>query len=439
MRLRRIILLVGGLLLASAGVVLGMFFFSSTQRTVSPPPTIIVQAFYPGANAPTVAETVAAPIEQQVNGVEQMVSLSSRSVSDGSYTLRIEFKPGTDLDTAQRLVQERVSLASSLLPEVVQREGITIRKKLLEPLMLLSLTSPDGRYDELYLSNYASLRVKDELARLPGVGDVVLFGEQHLQMRIAIDGNKLAAHQLAVAEVVKALHDQEIQIAPVAMRDRKSVESNKFVLFCRTSGNTEDSRTLHGIVLPATTTDGQVVRLVDVASIELDRSIVSGASINGEPGVLLGIQPSPQASPTEVSRVVLEKWEELRATAPEELAHEVALDFTPQLAGRTNSATPEYLVVDVPNSADIGAGQLTQLLIRPARQVRELPGLTNVIALTRHPFTLVQNQPCFLIAFTAQNHRKASREQLASQVRLAIDDSNLPPCRILVNEPADLP
>src|SRR5205823_1327749 len=137
------------------------------------PLVISVQAVYPGANAKTIADTVAAPIEQQVNGVENMLSMSSQSANDGSYTLHITFKAGTDLDIAQVLVHNRVDIATPGLPDPVKRAGVSVWKKSPEPLLLVSLTSPDKRFDEFYLSNYATINVKDELARLPGVGDVV--------------------------------------------------------------------------------------------------------------------------------------------------------------------------------------------------------------------------------------------------------------------------
>ncbi len=147
------------------------------------PLVISVQAFYPGANAQTVADTVAAPIEEQINGVEHMLSMSSQSASDGSYMLLVTFEAGTDLDTALVLVQNRASLALPVIPALVQQAAITVHKKSPEPLVLVSLTSPDNKFDDLFLSNYATISVKDELARVPGVSDIVLFGQRNHRMR----------------------------------------------------------------------------------------------------------------------------------------------------------------------------------------------------------------------------------------------------------------
>src|SRR5205807_9316253 len=177
------------------------------------PPSIIVMCNYPGASAQVVAESVAAPIEQQVNGVEDMIYMSSQSANDGSYSLTVTFKPGVDLNFAQVLVQNRVNLALPLLPEVVKQTGVTTRKRSPDILMGLALTSPDGRYSQLYLSNFALMQIKDELARVPGVGDVFLFGQRDYSMRLWVDPHKLATRGLSAGDVVKAIREQNNQVA----------------------------------------------------------------------------------------------------------------------------------------------------------------------------------------------------------------------------------
>src|SRR5882757_8585023 len=156
------------------------------------PPTVQFDCNYPGASAQVVAQTVAAPIEQQVNGVEDMLYMSSQCTNDGSYTLTVTFKPGVDLNLAHVLVQNRVSLSMPLLPDVVRQTGVTTKKRAPDILLTVSLNSPDGRYDQLYLSNYAVLRVKDELSRLPGISEVLVFGQRDYSMRIWLDPEKLA-------------------------------------------------------------------------------------------------------------------------------------------------------------------------------------------------------------------------------------------------------
>src|SRR5262245_33326413 len=176
------------------------------------PQVISVTASYPGANAQVVADSVAAPIDHQVNGVENMLSMTSACTNDGTYTLQITFKEGTNLDLAQVLVQNRVALAQPAIPAVVQNTGFIVRKRSPHPLVLVSLTSADGRFDSLYLSNSATIRIKDDLGRVPGVGDVVLFGQRDYRMRVLLDADKLAARNLTPTDVIMALGEQNVQV-----------------------------------------------------------------------------------------------------------------------------------------------------------------------------------------------------------------------------------
>src|ERR671922_417046 len=172
------------------------------------PPTVQVTTRYPGASAKTVIDTVALPIEQQVNGVEDMLYMQSYSGADGSYSLTVTFKIGTDLNFAQVLVQNRVAAATASLPQAVQSQGVTVQKKSTAILLFVTLTSPDNRYDSLYLANYATISLKDELARLPGVGNVVVFGAGQYSMRIWLDPEKLQARGLTPSDVVNSLQQQ---------------------------------------------------------------------------------------------------------------------------------------------------------------------------------------------------------------------------------------
>src|ERR671922_1273794 len=176
------------------------------------PPTVQVTTRYPGASAKTVIDTVALPIEQQVNGVEDMLYMQSYSGADGSYSLTVTFKVGVDLNTAQVLVQNRVSSALSQLPQAVQSQGVVVQKNSPAILQIVTLTSPDARYDSLYLANYATINLKDEIARLPGVGNVVVFGAGQYSMRIWLDPNKMQARGLVPQDVVQALQQQSTQV-----------------------------------------------------------------------------------------------------------------------------------------------------------------------------------------------------------------------------------
>src|ERR1700739_4170779 len=164
------------------------------------PPTIEVSAIYPGANARVVADTVAAPIEQQVNGVENMLYMSSQCTNDGPYTLTITFQNGVDLNIAQVLVQNRVALAQPILPDLVKRRGVTVKKKSTNVLMIVNLSSPDKSRDNLYLSNYATIQLKDERSRLAGVGDISFLGQRDYSMRIWLDPQKLASRSLTASD-----------------------------------------------------------------------------------------------------------------------------------------------------------------------------------------------------------------------------------------------
>ena len=177
------------------------------------PPTVSVSTVYPGANAQVVADTVAAPIEQEVNGVEGMIYMSSTCANDGSYNLTVTFELGTDLDMASILVQNRVSIAEPKLPEEVKRQGIVTEKKSTAIIQLITLTSPDGTFDDIYLANYGTLRIKDELSRIYGVGSVTFFGGADYSMRIWLDPAKLESRSLTAQDVVEAVREQNVQVA----------------------------------------------------------------------------------------------------------------------------------------------------------------------------------------------------------------------------------
>src|SRR3954470_13558283 len=176
------------------------------------PPTVSVTTRYPGASARTVIDAVALPIEQQVNGVEGMIYMQSYAGADGSYSLTVTFKIGTDLNFAQVLVQNRVSSATSSLPQAVQVQGVVVQKKSTAILQIVTLTSPDGRYDSLYLSNYGTIKLKDEIARLPGVGNVIVFGAGQYSMRVWLDPDRLRSRGLSAQDVVQSLQQQSEQV-----------------------------------------------------------------------------------------------------------------------------------------------------------------------------------------------------------------------------------
>ena len=215
------------------------------------PPTVLVTALYPGANAQTVRDTVAAPIEEQVSGVEGMMYMSSQSTNDGTYRLSVTFKLGMDSDMAQVLVQNRVSLALPVIPQLVQNEGITVKKISPNTLMIVNLISPDNRYDNIFLSNYATIYIRDELGRLPGVADVTYFGQRDYSLRAWLDPDKLAALNLTATDVVAAIAQQNLQVAAGQIGQEPVPKGQQFQLTINTLGRLVDPEQFADIIVKA--------------------------------------------------------------------------------------------------------------------------------------------------------------------------------------------
>src|SRR6185295_12581504 len=215
---------------------LAYFTLPVSQYPEITPPTVVVRASYPGANAETVAATVATPIEQEVNGVENMLYMSSYSSNDGSMALTITFRLGTNLDTAQVLVQNRVAIATPRLPEEVRRLGVTTLKSSPDLMMVVHMLSPDGTYDQLYVSNYARNNVRDELLRLDGVGDITIFGERQYSLRVWLDPDKLAVYGLTAGDVVRAIQEQNVQVSGGALGQEPVPADNAFQMIVTTQG-----------------------------------------------------------------------------------------------------------------------------------------------------------------------------------------------------------
>src|SRR6516165_1124477 len=260
------------------------------------PPSIIVMCTYPGADARVVAESVAAPIEQQVNGVEDMIYMVSQSNNDGSYTLTVTFKPGVNLNFAQVLVQNRINLALPLLPDVVKQAGVTTRKRNPDILMVIGLYSPHGRYDMLYLSNYVTIHLKDEMARVDGVGDCNVFGQQDYSMRIWVDPEKLAALNMTAADVTNALREQNRQVAAGHIGQQPTPSGMPYEFTLTTVGRLSDPEEFDDIVL-RTDSDGRKVRIRDVGKSVLGaRNEDSTSKLNGRFNASLAIFALPDAN-----------------------------------------------------------------------------------------------------------------------------------------------
>src|SRR6059036_747695 len=215
------------------------------------PPTVQVTTRYPGASARTVIDAVAAPIEQQVNGVEGMIYMQSYSGADGSYSLTVTFKIGVDLNLAQVLVQNRVSSALSSLPQAVQSQGVVVQKNSTAILQIVTLTSPDSRYDSLYLANYATIRLKDEIARLPGVGNVAVFGAGQYSMRVWRAPEKMQARGLTTQDVVQALQQQSEQVTAGQVGQPPTPAGQSFQYTLNVQGRLDDPAAFAGVIVKA--------------------------------------------------------------------------------------------------------------------------------------------------------------------------------------------
>lgn len=291
------------------------------------PPTVQVTAKYPGANPEVIADTVAAPLEQAINGVENMLYMNSQMATDGQMVLTIAFKQGTDADMAQIQVQNRVSRALPRLPEEVQRIGVVTQKTSPDVLMVVHLVSPEKRYDSLYLSNFAIRQVRDELARLPGVGDVLVWGAGEYSMRIWLDPSSVATRGLTASDIVAALREQNVQVAAGSVGQQPNTDS-AFQVTVNTVGrlSTEEQ---FGEIVVKTGEDGQVTRLRDVARVSLGADGYTLRSLlNGESAPALQIIQSPGANAIDVSNAVRAKMQELQGGFPQDIEYRIAYDPT---------------------------------------------------------------------------------------------------------------
>ena len=290
------------------------------------PPMVQVTASYPGADPQVVADTVASPIEQEVNGVEKMLYMSSTSASDGSYTLKITFELGTDVDTSTVLVQNRVARAMPRLPLEVQRLGINTKKSSTTFVAVFSLFSSDGRYDDLFLTNYATINIKDEIARINGVGDLIFVPSKDYSMRVWLDPNRLEYNSLTTKDVLEALKQQNVQVAAGQIGQEPAVPGQQFQITVNTLGRLTDIEQFENIVVKIA--DGsRTTRLKDVARVELGGKTYGSLSLlNGVPSASIVVFQSPGSNALDVADKVGEKLLFLKKDFPEGLDYKVVYD-----------------------------------------------------------------------------------------------------------------
>ena len=292
------------------------------------PPTVQVTTRYPGASATTIVDTVALPIEQQVNGVEDMLYMQSYSGDDGSYSLTVTFKIGTDLNFAQVLVQNRVSSALSQLPQAVQNQGVTVQKKSTSILLFVTLTSPDAKYDSLFLSNYATINLRDELSRLPGVGNVTVFGAGQYSMRVWLDPNKLQARGLMPQDVIQAVQQQSQQVTAGQVGSPPTPPGQAFQYTLNIKGRLTEAGQFEDIIVK-TGNSAEVTRLRDVGRVELGAQTYSQVfSLDKQPSTGIGVFQLPGANALEVEKAIEKKMTELARAFPQGIKYDTPFDTT---------------------------------------------------------------------------------------------------------------
>jgi len=297
------------------------------------PPTVAIQTAYPGASAQVVADTVTTPIEQEVNGVEDMLYISSKSTNDGQAAIDVTFKLGTDIDQAQVLTQNRVAVALAKLPEEVKRQGVTTKKKSPSILLCVNLISPDGRYDLLYLSNYALIQVKDALARTEGVGDVAFLGARDYAMRVWLDPDALATRGLSAADVVRALREQNVQVAAGQLGQEPVAGESDFQVPITTLGRLPDAAAFADVIVksePGTAgRGGRIVRLSDVGRVELGaRNADLTSQLDGQESITIAVFQLPSSNALATAQRVRQVMKTLAERFPAGLEYRIHYDTT---------------------------------------------------------------------------------------------------------------
>ena len=309
----------------------GVISFRSLPITEFPdiaPPTVEVTTTYAGAAADVIADTVASPIEQEINGVDNMIYMVSQNTGDGTSQIDVVFKPGTNIDEAQVLVQNRVSIAVPRLPEEVQRIGVTVKKKSPDLLMVVHLISPDGTFDQAYISNYATINIKDVLTRVDGVGDTIVFGARDYSMRIWLDPAEVQSRGLTASDVVASLRAANVQVAAGAINQPPATSPGGFQIAVQTLGRLSTPEQFSDIIV-ATDVDGRVTRVRDIGRVELGAyTYTTNAYLDGKVATAIGIFQRPGSNALKTAAAVIATMDQLSKNFPPDLAYRVAYNTT---------------------------------------------------------------------------------------------------------------
>jgi multidrug efflux pump subunit AcrB len=371
------------------------------------PPTLTVAAACAGFTASEVEKAVARPIEEQLNGVEVLRRLHSRSWHDGSYRLEISLAPGTDLEAALLLIQDRIALALPALPKDTLNAGVTIRKGDSGPLMIICVLSPDGRFDAQYLGRYATGELKDELARLPGVAEVTVLGASEYVLRMWLDAAKLKARELTAGDVAQAFKEQNVAAAaglPVGPGGELT-----FTLAAR-AGLIEVEQ-IEAVVIK-TDPVGRTIRLRDVARVELGLRRTNSASLDGKDGAALVVYPLAHAQRSDVRAGVQAKLTELHRRLPDGVDTFTGFDFAPEAMAKG----PGYLVLDVDPPIGASAEFAARTLTREEGLLRQLANVRNVLALSEQPFDRDRDQACLLVALAPSEGKPVDHARLMRKI-----------------------
>ena len=393
------------LFFASGGMLLDC---GPNSAAAAAPPTVTVETKYPGATAQVVAEAVAAPIEQQIKGIEKLRTLRSQCRSDGSYLLAIVFAEGVDHSLVQTLVQKRVNLALPSLPDAAKTREASVKQGSSGVLMICGLSSPDGRYDRLFLSKYAALQLHDEIAHCPGVGEISLFGDCNYRLRILLDTDKMTALNLTVSDVATAVKQQNVPTVP-GQAGLPATQQQPAI--------TNAADEFGGIIVKADAV-ANIIRLHDVATIEQGVGEPrSDASLDGKPVVALAICQLDQANPRETSNAIKKKLSELRESLPKGLALDVAFDFTEDLETPKQLDSSRYVLIDLALPTATSGKRVSRFLQRCDSLLHQIEGVQHVLALSDNPFDRFRNGPCVLVRLPSANGKTKSLEEFKQAVR----------------------
>jgi multidrug efflux pump subunit AcrB len=380
-------------------------------------PVIVVEAFYPGASAQVLADAVAAPIEQQVNGVENMRHMRSHCTNQGTYVLQIVFDKKADLDMSQVLTQNRVALALPMLPDAVQNSGVTVRKEWPRPLAIVILHSPDGSQDIGFLNREALLNVRDELARLPGVARVRCLGQSDCGLRILLKPKELADHKVAVSDVVAAIKDHDPN-KPAAgqIGQPPAVPDAGFSHTITGLGKLANTEQFEGIIL-RTDAGGRTVRLKDVARFASGLDLERVATVGGKPVVALALYPLPGARPQTVVADLRASLKEIQTRLSKGVAIHADFDFATSTGTKKLPGGGDYALIDFNRSGSDSSEQFRKTVLRCQALLAGAAGVNDVLALPESPFVAVAGPPCLVVRLAPAEKKSIDWEKTVAGIR----------------------